>query len=140
MTAIEIAKVLAKFFEGLSLVPYFCPAGYRTAGWGHLYPEGGPITLEQAGEFLKSDLQKALNGTVRQCPVLLAYPEILGAITDFAFNLGVGRLQTSTLRRKINQQDWDGAANELRKWVYGGGRKLKGLVLRREAEARYLAK
>jgi lysozyme len=66
---------------------------------------------------------------------LAKYNDKRGAIMDFVYNLGVGRLQASTLRRKINVQDWRGAAKELRKWVYGGGRKLPGLVLRREAES-----
>ena len=60
----------------------------------------------------------------------------LAAIVDFTFNLGAGRLQTSTLRRRIHQQDWSGAAAELQRWVYGGGRVLPGLVARRQAEAR----
>lgn len=59
------------------------------------------------------------------------------AIVDF-FNLGAGRLQTSTLRRRINQRDWTGAAAELRRWVYGGGKVLPGLVARRAAEAAWL--
>jgi lysozyme len=60
------------------------------------------------------------------------------AIVDFAYNLGVGRLQTSTLRRKINAQDWVGAKEQLRLWVRGGGRVLPGLVKRREAEIRVM--
>jgi lysozyme len=81
-----------------------------------------------------------LNATLRYCPVLAAEPEgRLAAIVDFTFNLGAGRLQTSTLRRRINQQDWSSAALELRRWVYGGGRVLPGLVLRREAEIQLLA-
>ena len=62
----------------------------------------------------------------------------LAAIVDFTFNLGAGRLQTSTLRRRVNQRDWVGAASELRRWVYGGGRVLPGLVARREAECRLI--
>jgi lysozyme len=58
----------------------------------------------------------------------------IAAIVDFTFNLGAGRLQTSTLRRRINQMDWTGAALELRKWVHCGGRVLPGLVARRQAE------
>lgn len=58
----------------------------------------------------------------------------LAAIVDFTFNLGAGRLQTSTLRRRVNQRDWAAAATELRRWVYGGGKVLPGLVARREAE------
>jgi lysozyme len=57
------------------------------------------------------------------------------AIVDFAYNLGVGALQTSTLRRKINAQDWEGAREQLMRWVRGGGRILPGLVKRREAES-----
>ena len=60
----------------------------------------------------------------------------LAAIVDFTFNLGAGRLQTSTLRRRVNQRDWGGAASELRRWVYGAGKVLPGLVLRRQAETR----
>jgi len=57
---------------------------------------------------------------------------------DFTFNLGAGRLQTSTLRRRVNQRDWFAARLELRRWVYGGGKILPGLVMRREAEAVWL--
>ena len=62
----------------------------------------------------------------------------LAAIVDFTFNLGAGRLQTSTLRRRVNQRDWSGAAIELRRWVYGGGKVLPGLVARRRDEATLL--
>lgn len=58
----------------------------------------------------------------------------VSAIVDFTFNLGAGRLQTSTLRRRVNQRDWASAAQELRRWVYGGGVVLPGLVIRREAQ------
>lgn len=138
MTALEIAETLSRYFEGLSLKPYICPAGHRTAGYGHLYPQGGPITIDQAEQWLRNDLQKALNGSLRYCPSLLLYPKILGAITDFCFNLGVGRLQTSTLRKKINQGDWEGTRKELMRWVRGGGRVLPGLVLRRKVEAKLI--
>jgi lysozyme len=69
------------------------------------------------------------------CPVLVGESEArLAAIVDFTFNLGAGRLQTSTLRRRVNQKDWAATAKELGRWVYGGGRVLPGLVLRRSAE------
>lgn len=83
----------------------------------------------------KDDLQTALAATLRYCPVLGTESEVrLAAIVDFTFNLGPGRLQTSTLRRRVNQRDWTAAASELRRWVYGGGKVLTGLVARREAE------
>jgi lysozyme len=59
---------------------------------------------------------------------------------QLTFNLGAGRVRTSTLRRRINQMDWAGAALELRKWVHGGGRVLPGLVARRQAEIALLEK
>src|SRR5690554_1237727 len=52
--------------------------------------------------------------------------ERLAAIVDFTFNLGPGRLQTSTLRRRVNQQDWTAAGQELRRWVYGAERCCPG--------------
>nr|WP_254215638.1 lysozyme [Burkholderia multivorans] len=138
---------MAKRFEGferkvrrgveITAVPYICPAGFWTIGYGHLCdPKHPPITEEQAEAYLARDLNTALTATLRHCPVLATEPEErLAAIVDFTFNLGAGRLQTSTLRRRINQRDWDGAASELRRWIYGGGRVLRGLVARRNAEA-----
>lgn len=75
-----------------------------------------------------------LPGVLRQCPVLATHERRLNAIVDFAYNLGVGRLQTSTLRRKINAQDWDGAKEQLMLWTRGGGKVLPGLLKRRQAE------
>lgn len=71
-------------------------------------------------------------------PGLLAAPLAHVAIADFCFNLGVGRYKASTLRRRVDAGDWAGARAELGKWVWGGGRRLPGLVLRRQAEARLL--
>jgi lysozyme len=59
-------------------------------------------------------------------------------MTDFAYNLGVARYRGSTLRRKIDEQDWDGAKEQLALWVRGGGRVLPGLVRRRAAESALL--
>jgi len=144
-TAIE----LAKRFEGFHRVPrtdpgrahpYICPAGYWTIGYGHLCESTHPSISESEAEvYLARDLQTALAATLRYCPVLAAEPEgRLSAIVDFTFNLGAGRLQTSTLRRRINQRDWEGAVRELLRWVNGGGRVLPGLVSRRLAEAQLL--
>jgi lysozyme len=65
----------------------------------------------------------------------------MGGITNEINELaiGPGRLQTSTLRRRVNQREWNAAGQELRRWVYGGGRVLPGLLARREAEAQLLS-
>ena len=116
--------------------PYVCPAGYWTIGYGPLCdPKHPPITEAEAEGYLATDLMTALNATLRYCPVLATEPDgRLAAIVDFTFNLGAGRLQTSTLRRRINQRDWAAAGQELGRWVYGGGKVLPGLVARRQAE------
>jgi lysozyme len=146
----QAAIDLAKRFEGferkvkrgieITAVPYVCPAGYWTIGYGHLCDsKHPPISEAEAEVYLARDLQTALAATLRYCPVLATEPEgRLGAIVDFTFNLGGGRLQTSTLRRRINQRDWGAAERELCKWVYGGGRVLPGLVARRIEEAGHL--
>jgi lysozyme len=132
------AVVLSKYFEGFSPTVYVCSGGFFTIGYGHLCSKDHPsISIEQGLIYLEQDLLTALHATVRLCPILLNNENHLGAITDFTFNLGAGRLKASTLRRKINQGAYDEVPYQLMKWVYGGGRKLKGLVLRRKAEAAY---
>jgi len=146
MIAVPQAAVqLAKQFEGFERVPkadpgrarpYICPAGFWTVGYGHLCdPAHPPITEKEGEALLAQDLMVALNAALRYCPVLITEPEgRLAAIVDFTFNLGAGRLQTSTLRRRVNQGDWGAACQELRRWIYGGGKVLPGLILRRSAE------
>jgi lysozyme len=142
----QAAIELAKRFEGferkvkrgteITAIPYICPAGYWTIGYGHLCDaKHPPITEAEAEGYLATDLITALNATLRYCPILATEPQgRLAAIVDFTFNLGAGRLQTSTLRRRVNQRDWLASGQELRRWVYGGGRVLSGLARRRQEE------
>lgn len=146
----QAAINVAKRFEGFCRVPksdpgrahpYLCPAGFWTIGFGHLCDLSHPsITQAQGEAYLAADLQSALQATLRYCPVLALESQArLAAIVDFTFNLGAGRLQTSTLRRRVLQRDWPAVATELRRWIYGGGRVLPGLVVRREVEVALVA-
>ena len=157
---LDIATELCKRFEGLHRVgkdgliyPYICPAGFPTQGYGTVYrPDGRkvtmddqPITKETAEQWLKVELLHTYApGVVRQCPGLVPLAllnndwRVFNAIVDFAYNLGVGRLQTSTLRRKLNAQDWEGAKEQLMLWTRGGGKVLPGLVRRRQAECQLI--
>jgi lysozyme len=145
MTALEIASKIARIFEGLKLKPYLCPAKVPTIGRGATRYENGvkvtltdpPITEKRADELLDWEMRKSLRGALKYCPILAISDSRLGAITDFCFNLGIGRLQYSTLRRRINEQDWPEVQQELMRWVRGGGIILPGLVLRRKTEAEY---
>lgn len=144
--AIQIASSLVMQFEGFRSKPYRCPAGVWTIGLGTtVYPDGRkvkqtdkPLTEEEAVVFMRYEVEKSLSQAVKYCPVLVKSDWRAAAITDFVYNLGPGRLQTSTLRRRVNAEDWPEAAYEIRRWVYAAGRKLPGLVLRRETEAKLL--
>lgn len=144
---VSLAVALCKRFEGFRARPYLCPAGVPTIGYGTTrYLDGKPVTLDDdpitetaARVMLIEDLRHNFApGVMRLCPALAANSARFNAILDFAYNLGVGRLQTSTLRRCINAQDWQGAIEQLNKWVRGGGRVLPGLVARRAAESQLL--
>ena len=147
MTDLSIAIALCKEFEGFRSKPYICPAGVPTIGYGSTrYLDGRVVTLtdhsitkEEAERILLGQIQRDfLPGVLRNCPALILRPRALNAVVDFAYNLGVGRLQSSTLRRKINEQDWEGAKEQLMRWTRGGGRVLPGLVRRRQAEVALL--
>jgi lysozyme len=133
---------LIKRFEGFSATPYICPAGWRTIGWGAIHGlDGQPVaaatptvTEEEAETLLRRDVTVAERAVLRLITVPLNDGRF-DALTSFAFNLGGGALQRSTLRRKVNREEHADVPNEFRKWVWGGGRKLPGLVRRREAEA-----
>ena len=130
---------LIRRFEGCRLVPYLCPAGVWTCGWGSTGPDvfpGRAWTQEYADQRMLADAQKFALGTLAACPILATEPATRQcAIADFSYNLGLGKLRGSTLRKRANAGDWRGVKGELAKWVRGGGRVLPGLVLRRAAEA-----
>ena len=140
---LDIAVELCKLYEGFSSKPYLCPAGVATIGYGNTYyghkqpvtMKDVSITKEEAEKLLLEEINKVALGVLRLCPILISHNNKLNAIVDFSYNLGLGRLQTSTLRRKINQESWEEAAKELLKWNRGGGRILPGLVKRRQSEA-----
>ena len=148
----EKAFSMLKKHEGVRNKPYRCPAALWTIGVGHvLYPEQGNLKMadrlnyplkiedfrifskEEVDAILKADLNRFVRGVSRYCPVI-ASQEQLDALVSFAFNVGLGALQRSTLRQKHNRGDYEGAANEFMKYTKGGGKVLPGLVKRRNDE------
>ena len=141
---LDLAAELCRRFEGFRSKPYLCPAGVPTIGYGSTYYADGrkvtlqdaPVTKEEADTLLMYELRHTYApGVMRLCPGLISNERRFNAIVDFCYNLGVGRLQTSTLRRKINAQDWEEAVEQLLLWNKAGGRILPGLERRRQAEA-----
>ena len=132
---------LIKLYEGYSSSPYLCPAQHWTIGYGAIWgmddkrvTEDHPdINEDQADYLLRRDVKKSEMAVLRHIRVPLEDGQF-NALCSFVFNLGSGALQSSTLRRKINRGDYIGAADEFPRWVYAGGRRLKGLVRRREHE------
>lgn len=142
LLAVEIAAALCRRFEGLFLRPYLCPAGVPTIGYGSTrYLDGTavrmtdpPISRALAERMLLQSIQREyLPAVLRLCPGIDS-PERLAAIIDWTYNLGAGKLSASTLRKRINADRWSEVPVEVRRWNKGGGRVLRGLVLRREAE------
>ena len=144
---LELAAAFCRQFEGYRAKPYLCPANVATIGYGSTYyADGRKVTLEDAPmdeptarALLMTELHhNYLPGVLRNCPILAADERRCNAIVDFVYNLGIGRLQTSTLKRKINAQDWEGAKEQLMLWTKGGGKVLPGLLKRRTAECALL--
>jgi len=144
---LELAAELCKRFEGFRSKPYLCPANVATIGYGSTYyANGTKVTLndplmsqEEAHLLLMVELEHTyLPGVLRNCPILATDEKKCNAIVDFVYNLGIGRLQTSTLKRKINALEWKQAQEQLMLWNKGGGKVLPGLTKRRVAECALL--
>ena len=132
---------LIKHFEGWSATPYMCPAAHPTIAWGAIWGRDGKrvtmshpaVTKEQGTDLLKRDLNICERSVIQLINTELS-DEQYAALVSFCFNLGSGSLECSTLRKKLNRGDYDGAAREFGRWVFAGGKRLRGLVLRRRAE------
>ena len=118
-----------------------------TIGYGSTYYANGvkvtlndpPTTQEEAHVLLMHELEHTyLPGVLRNCPILATDEKKCNAIVDFVYNLGIGRLQTSTLKRKINALEWEAAKEQLMLWNKGSGKVLAGLTKRRVAECALL--
>ena len=135
MKASEECLNAIKGFEKLELKAYKCPAGVLTIGYGHTrgVKDGQVITKVQADVLLKGDIlnvEKSLNS------MSITFTQgQFDALVDFCFNLGMVKFIGSTLYTKILVHATDDEiATQFRRWVYGGGKKLNGLVKRREWE------
>lgn len=138
--------------EGVRNKPYQCPALLWTVGVGHVIdPNHGRVPLadrkglpipagwdrvlsaEEIDSILRKDLARFEAGVTRLCPVKLTQGQF-DALVSFSFNVGLGNLQNSTLRMKVNRGDMEGAAEQFLVWTKAGGKVLPGLVKRRTHE------
>jgi lysozyme len=143
---------MVKHHEGVRLRPYRCPALLWTVGVGHVIdpvhigvkfedrknlpiPQGWDrvLTMAEVDEILAKDLARFERGVERLCPGGLTQPRF-DALVSFAFNVGLGNLQRSSIRMRHNRGDFDGAAEAFMMWTKAAGRELPGLVKRRRDE------
>jgi lysozyme len=150
---------MIKHHEGVRTKPYRCPALLWTVGVGHVIdpthatvkyeerkslpiPAGWDrtLTMDEVDGILSQDLGRFERGVVRLCPAAVGNQGVFDALVSFAFNVGLGNLQRSSLRMKTNRGEFEEAAEEFMKWTKAGGRVLPGLVKRRQDErALYLS-
>jgi len=151
MSKVRIA-VAALSMSAAALVALVAQEGYRDKAYipvpgdrptlGHgstTHADGRPVKLGDTTTPTKAlartmmDVDK-FQGAMRQCVRVPLYQHEYDSLVQFAYNIGPDALCKSTLMRKLNAGDYAGACNEMTKWVYAGGRKVQGLVNRREAE------
>ena len=136
MKASELLVGKIKEFEGYSNTAYKCAAGVWTCGYGTTkgITPTTRCTRAEAEQWLLRDLAP-LEAYVNTIPEVNTQGKY-DALVDFAYNLGLGNLKSSTLLRKIKAgASTEDIQEQFRRWVYAGGKVLKGLVRRREWEA-----
>ena len=137
----SVASKIVNSFEDLALLPYIRAGGVNSVGYGATRSRtGGPIDLDmepisetEAEALLVRDLESSEGWVSRLIKTALTENQY-SALTSFTFNVGAGALQRSTLRMKLNSEEFQGAADEFPKWHRAGGRILAGLVRRRVAQ------
>lgn len=157
MNPLDVGATLAKSFEGLHkvvsseiVIAYHDPVGYPTIGYGNLlskvkwedlskYPKK---TFNECEKDLQNELLHKMQLSLKSSPVLAKKENAyrLVAIADFFFNCGEGNYNASTLKKMVNSENWSGACFQINRWVMAGGKKLNGLVKRRQAEGILLLK
>ena len=155
----ELIK-LVKHHEGFRTRPYQCPALIWSVGVGHVIdpahlavkyeerrnlpiPEGWDrsLTMDEVDAILAQDLARFERGVARYCPAAVNSQGQFDALVSFAFNVGLGNLQRSSIRMRYNRGDIEGAADAFLMWTKAAGKVLPGLVKRRQDErAMFLAR
>lgn len=153
MKVSDAAIRMVKHHEGVRLRPYRCPALLWTTAVGHVIdpshaavkyedrknlpiPAGWDrsLTMDEVDAILAQDLGRFERGVARLCPAAVNHQGQFDALVSFAFNVGLGNLQRSSIRMRYNRGDIEGAADAFLMWTKAAGRVLPGLVKRRQDE------
>ena len=130
-----VAASLAGYFEGRNLIAYIDPVGIPTIcdGVTKGVKLGDAKTDQECDVLFEAEL-RAHQAELNKYVSVPLHPNTEAALISFVYNVGGPAFSRSTLLRKLNAGDTVGACDELSRWVYAGGRKLRGLVRRRDAE------
>lgn len=138
-TSVEGLEIIGNA-EGCRREPYKCPADVLTVGVGSTAAGGNQIEVgkiysdDEIARRWKNDIVIAERCVNRFANGKQMPQSVFDSAVSITFNAGCGALSKSTMFRKANAHDWKGVCNEFPRWVYSGGRKLKGLIIRREKE------
>lgn len=139
-TTSDVGVDLISGFEDTRFKAYDDGVGVWTIGTGTtVYPNGVKVkqgdtcTLEQAKTYFKHDLAK-FEKTVNESVTVPLTQNQFDALVSLTYNIGSGAFNNSTLLKKLNKGDYQGAADQFLAWKKAGGKVLPGLVRRREAE------
>lgn len=143
LQVLQVAAGICRHFEGFRSRVYLCPAGVWTIGYGSTFYEDGrrvgpkdpPITQARAEQLLQHMLKVRFLPWLKKLSPKLKGEARAAALLDFLFNCGPGAYQASTLRRRVNADDWDAAYIQIQKWNRVKGVTSKGLTKRRLIEA-----
>ena len=141
-SAAKLAAEVIKDFEGYSSKPYLCPSGIPTIGYGNtMYTNGERVTMDDPeidnaeAEKMLLDTIKTVEKQVKNVLEVKLKAHQLAALISFTYNVGIGNFSNSTLLAWLNSNpDFLRIPEQFRRWNKGGGKVLKGLVRRREAE------
>lgn len=141
-SAAKLAAEVIKDFEGYSSKPYLCPSGIPTIGYGNtMYANGERVTMDDPeidkaeAENMLLDTIKTVEKQVNNVLEVKLKAHQLAALISFTYNVGIGNFSNSTLLAWVNSNpDFPRIPEQFRRWNKGGGKVLKGLVRRREAE------
>ena len=139
MNVSKAGIALIKHYEGVRSRPYRCPANLWTVGVGHLIGDGKLLpdswnrtfTEAEIDGLLKSDLRRFELGISKMLPNVPLRQCEFDCLVSFAFNLGLGTFQRSTLRQALLRNDKKAAMESLVKYCKAGGKIVKGLQIRR---------
>ena len=127
---------MIKHFESCKLTAYQDSVGVWTIGWGHTagVKKGDNWTQDEADDILLNDLEK-FEGYVNQYVQVPLTQNQFDALVSWTFNLGPGNLKSSTMLTKLNEKSYDEVPSQMKRWNKAGGKVLRGLERRRNAEA-----